>query len=343
MHRHAIHFFWPLAPVLALVIVLAIVTGCGAPSAATSATASTTATQQPTPTADPACVGQARTVDLATRANAAPTTFAEILPLYAYGQSAPLCLQPGPTRTAAGGVTLQDITYPSPVEGFVTATLVRPRGAGPFPGVLFVHWYGDRATTNRTEFLDDALTLARAGATSLLVDALWSTNARRPSWDAAMAIQQVIDLRRGLDVLLAQPGVDPSRIAYVGHDFGAMYGSILLGVDHRAQYSVLMTPTSRLSDWNLLIKNLDGAERDVYTQRMAVFDPAVNLPHASLKGLYLQFAQQDDFVNEDDEQTIYAAAPNPKEIANYATKHALTLPQATQDRLRWLQQRLQLG
>ena len=41
------------------------------------------------------------------------------------------------------------------------------------------------------------------------------------------------DLRRALDVLLAQPGVDPKRIAYVGHDFGAMYGAVLAGVDRR--------------------------------------------------------------------------------------------------------------
>jgi len=39
---------------------------------------------------------------------------------------------------------------------------------------------------------------------------------------------------------LAQPGVDPTRIAYVGHDFGAMYGCILLALDHRISYGVLM-------------------------------------------------------------------------------------------------------
>jgi hypothetical protein len=189
--------------------------------------------------------------------------------------------------------------------------------------------------------MNDALALARAGSASLLVDTLWSTNgSSKPSYDASMAIEQVIDLRRDLDALLAQSDVDPTRIAYVGHDFGAMYGCILLAVDHRAEYGVLMTPTSQLSAWNLLINPLSGAERDAYIRRMAVFDPGANLPHTQLKGLYLQFAQQDIYVSQTDAQTVSAAAPAPKEIHVYATDHALAVPQATQDRLKWLEQEL---
>ena len=68
--------------------------------------------------------------------------------------------------------------------------------------------------------------------TSLLIDAMWSA----PDWcdkgrstgaDYANSIAQVIDLRRSLDVLLAQPDIDRNRIAYVGHDFGAMYAHII--------------------------------------------------------------------------------------------------------------------
>jgi hypothetical protein len=191
--------------------------------------------------------------------------------------------------------------------------------------------------------MDDALALARAGSAALLVDALWSTNAgEKPRYDAAMAIEQVIELRRDLDVLLAQPGIDPTRVAYVGHDFGAMFGCILLAVDHRIRYGVLMTPTSHLSAWSLLIDPQSGAERDAFVQRMAVFDPAVNLPHTQLRGLYLQFAQQDIYVSQTDAQTVYAAAPSPKEAHTYATDHALALSQAALDRRKWLEQELNL-
>ena len=78
-----------------LIALLASLAGCGA-SIATSATATTPA---PDPTADPACLARAHRVDLAARVNATAATFAEALPLYAYDQSAPLCLQLGPKRT----------------------------------------------------------------------------------------------------------------------------------------------------------------------------------------------------------------------------------------------------
>jgi hypothetical protein len=121
-----------------------------------------------------------------------------------------------------------------------------------------------------------------------------------------------------------------------------MYGCILLAADHRISYGVLMTPTSRLSAWNLLIDPLSGAQRGAYIQRMAVFDPGENLPHTQPFGLYLQFAQQDIFVSQADAQIVYVAALSPKELHAHAATHALALTQATQDRLTWLKQRLQL-
>lgn len=65
-------------------------------------------------------------------------------------------------------------------------------------------------------------------------------------------IQQVIELRRAIEVLLAQPGVNPERLAYVGHDFGGMFGSVLAGVDERIQTYVIMTAIPDFSDWFLL-------------------------------------------------------------------------------------------
>jgi hypothetical protein len=42
------------------------------------------------------------------------------------------------------------------------------------PAALWVHWLGEPATTNHTEFLADARSLAARGAVSLLVDMPWS-------------------------------------------------------------------------------------------------------------------------------------------------------------------------
>ena len=87
--------------------------------------------------------------------------------------------------------------------------------------MLFVHWLGDAATTNHTEFEADAVALAKRGAVCVLLDAMWSTTIpaneqrlvrkrRSTSTDYANSIQQVIDLRRGIDLLLTNT---PTRIA----------------------------------------------------------------------------------------------------------------------------------
>ena len=47
----------------------------------------------------------------------------------------------------------------------------------------------------------------------------------------------------------AHPQIDEARLAYVAHDFGAMYGAVLAGVDPRPQWYVLMAGTPVFSDW----------------------------------------------------------------------------------------------
>src|SRR5690606_32172995 len=120
-----------------------------------------------------------------------------------------------------------------------SAYLIIPAGEGRFPGIVYVHWYeGGNPTSNRTQFVDEAVWLAESdGVMSLLIETMWSDpnwyRTRKLEGDYDDAIRQVIELRRALDVLLAQPQIDPERIVYVGHDFGAMYGSLMAAVDHR--------------------------------------------------------------------------------------------------------------
>ena len=176
--------------------------------------------------------------------------------LFAYDAAAPLGVQVAGSRTV-GAATVQDVTFAArpdrPAER-VAAYIVTP--ARPMPAmaaVLWVHWLGDPATTNRTEFLDEATALASRGVVSVLVDAMWS----EPRWyrdrvleeDYATSIGQVVSLRRSLDLLLSQAGVDRSRVALVGHDYGAMYGAIVAGVDGRAKTHVLVAATASLLDW----------------------------------------------------------------------------------------------
>lgn len=53
-------------------------------------------------------------------------------------------------------------------------------------------------------------------------------------------IDETIEVRRALDLLLAQPQVNRKRIGFVGHDYGAMYGALVAGVEKRVKAYVLI-------------------------------------------------------------------------------------------------------
>jgi dienelactone hydrolase len=231
----------------------------------------------------------------------------------------------------------------------LSAEIVAPAQAGTRgPGVLFVHWLGDAATTNHKEFESDARALAAKGATCVLLDAMWSTvvNGKR-DWfstvrstgsDYRHSIEQVVDLRRSLDLLIAQPGVDPERIAYVAHDFGAMYGAVLAGVDPRPRYYVLMAGTTSFADWYLLGKK--PADVAAYRAQMAPLDPLPYLTRSPARGFLFQFAAHDQYVTAAHATEFFSAAPVPRAMYVYDAHHDLKVPLALRDRLSWLQARL---
>src|SRR5438876_6746434 len=112
--------------------------------------------------------------------------------------------------------SVYDITYESPKGGLVPAYLVVPKGRGPFAAVVWGHWYwANSSMRNRKEFLDEAIALAPAGVVSLLTDGPIARPGHVESkdplneQDIADLVQQVVDMRRGVDLLLARRDVDP--------------------------------------------------------------------------------------------------------------------------------------
>jgi len=250
--------------------------------------------------------------------------------------------------SVAGGLRTSEVSFVSGSRT-VWAEIVAPaRAVHSAPGVLFVHWLGSNATTNHREFEPDARALAERGATCVLLDAMWSTvttqgrdwfdDVRTTQTDYANSIAQVVDLRRALDVLLAQPGVDPKRVAYVAHDFGAMYGAVLAGVDPRPRFYVLMAGTTSFADWYLLGKK--PADVDAYRAQMAPLDPLAYLARSRARGFMFQFAAHDEFVSAEHAAAFFGAAPLPRAMYLYDAHHDLKTPLALQDRLNWLEARL---
>ncbi len=244
-----------------------------------------------------------------------------------------------------GHAMLHEISFTGAGGQSMQGDLLVPSGKGPFPAILYVHWLGDPQTSNRTQFRHEAEGMAEHGVVALLVDMPWS----KPHWfrdrkmadDYDFSKRQVKSLRRAIDVLLQSPDVDHKRIAYVGHDFGATYGAMLVGVDSRIRCAVLMAGTPVLSDWFLLGSKVEGNARETYIRKMAALDPVNYLGKAKGVQLLLQFATHDEYVSRDKAEMFASAASMPKELRWYDTGHEMNA-QAAAERVAWLKTNLRL-
>ncbi|HEV2661672.1 MAG TPA: hypothetical protein VGU68_13775 [Ktedonobacteraceae bacterium] len=272
--------------------------------------------------------------------------------LFDYDQSAPLDVDVV-AEQKRGAVTVQDIAYASPKFGKVTAYLVVPPGSGPFAGLLFVHW----GQGNREEFVDEAVALAELGVVSLSMDAPharphhWRPQDQTPEAALAADIQLIVDMRRGLDLLLARSDVDPERIGYVGHSLGATKGGMLAAVDKRVRAYVLMggavslTHNYRVSTNPSIALYRDSIPTQEWEEFMALlepFDTAHYIPTAAPASLLFQFARNDEFISEEEAQLFEKLASEPKQTLWYDCAHDFN-DEARRDRVAWLAAQLKLA
>ena len=253
-----------------------------------------------------------------------------------------------------GDVAIHDITYVSPKGGVVPAYLVVPKGKGPFAAVIWGHWYWDNSPMrNRKQFLDEAVALAQAGVVSLLTDGpvarpghVESTkplNEQKP----VDLVQQVVDMRRGVDLLLARKDVDPKRIAYVGHSYNAMVGAILSGVDRRFKSFVLMAgPMSDEVDLKTpeyqQYRQKVGAEKfDAFVAKHSYLDEGKYVSHAAPAFVFLQYATQEKFLTPERARLYEKIVSEPKRFKLYEAPHALNA-EARRDRIAFLTEQLKL-
>jgi fermentation-respiration switch protein FrsA (DUF1100 family) len=265
--------------------------------------------------------------------------------------AAGLLLQAGPVdvKLDTATVTVQQLTYTQLDGTRNAATLVTPATASrvPRPAILFLHWYGPPdPTSNRTQYLPDAIDLAGSGVVSLLVDTPWSKErwfaTRDSAKDYEFTVQMAKDVRRALDVLLAQPRIDKTRVAVVGHDFGAMWGALAVADDPRVTHFVYAAGTRSFADWYLYTPKREGADRDGFVARLAPLDPIAHLPKIAPRPVLLQFGTRDEHVTNEAATAQAEAAKDPKTLKIYQNAgHELTY-QARVDRLAWLREQFKI-
>jgi pimeloyl-ACP methyl ester carboxylesterase len=206
-------------------------------------------------------------------------------------------------------------------------------------------------TSNRKEFLSEAIALAPTGAVSLLIDAPQARPGVKPTPNTALVTRQVIDLRRGIDLLLTRSDVDPKRIAYVGHSWDAGTGAILDAVDKRIATFVFMSgPQSNrqyilFSDSPRMVsarKAMDVTKVEQTMEANAWADPGAYATDLGPAPALFQYGLQDEeWVPLKDAKDYFAMSSGPKENKFYDCGHALNA-EARLDRFEFLRQHLAL-
>ena len=280
---------------------------------------------------------------------------------WTYNAKAPLEIkQSGVERR--GDVQIQDLSYATevgnrssslgPNVGRVTAYLVIPQGNGPFPAVIYGHWcMPGSEQMNRNEFLDEAVVLARSGVMSLLPNHVIATQGFHAdesplnTQQIDVLVQQVINLRRGADLLLARKDVDPRRLAYVGHSCDGSVAGLLGGIDKR--FKALVVMAGSLSDvedvknqrYQEYRKQVGAARFDTFIETYSWTDPGKYISHSEGIPKLLQFAIDEPFLNPEQARRYLPYVSEPKVVHFYDAPHALNA-EATRDRINFLSDEL---
>lgn len=244
------------------------------------------------------------------------------------------------------GYTKQMLVFQTPFGYRRMAELFTPDGEGPHALILFIHWYEPGSpSSNRSQFVEEAIELAKAGAICLTVETLWSDPdfflKRTQTDDMQTSMEEVVNERRFMDFLASQPNADLTRFALVGHDFGGMYGVLAGSLDQRPTHYVIMAATPRFPDWYLYSPKLEGAAREAFLSEMKPIDPITHIPNLAPAPVFFQFGNDDFHVPLERADEFFNAAKDPKEKKIYQSGHGLN-DETTQDRKSWIKRQLRI-
>jgi dienelactone hydrolase len=250
------------------------------------------------------------------------------------------------------GLTVQTLTYASPKGGRVPGAMIVPDGAGPFAGVLLMHGMPG----NYKEMMREGESLARRGAVVLMIDAPFSRSANpRPTLsfserDREEQIQLIVDWRRGVDLLIARPDIDPQRIGYLGISFGGAMGGLLAGVEKRIKAFALVVGDGGLvthftgeddAETSPLL-GISPEQEKLWRTWMEPIEPLRWVGRAAPSHLLFQNGRKDKLVPPADGKAYQEAGSQPKTIRWYRGGHGLN-EQAIRDRHAWLAAELGLA
>ena len=188
--------------------------------------------------------------------------------VYDYNQSAPLDVKVTKTELREG-VEVRDITFANTSGGRTAAYLVVPTDEGAHPAALMVHWYApEEHDSNRTQYLGQAVEFAKLGSSVYCPKPCGRSRTGFRHANAQTTMTHRFAASRnsaaGSTCSWQQPDVDKKRVAFVGHDFGAMYGAILITADKRPTLYALQAFTNEMSHWYLYGPKMPEPDRSQF-------------------------------------------------------------------------------
>jgi dienelactone hydrolase len=217
---------------------------------------------------------------------------------------------------------------------------------GPRPGVVVMHAApGPGPVTGARIAQFEILGYANRGAVAIGIDAPYTRRTGPPlivdPTDRLEHIRLMKDLQRAVDVLLAQPNVDPARIGFSGFSYGGMVAYHFAGLERRVKAGVIRAgyggSLTIATDKNHIqtLNSVSCAQRNAWFRDMIPIEGIRYISGASPTALLFQIAKLDVAVPPEDAQAAYDAAPSPKEVLYYDAGHGFN-SQANQDRNAWL-------
>ncbi len=231
----------------------------------------------------------------------------------------------------------------SPTEADVApieVTAVKPLGKGKRPVVLWLHREG--AEVRSASFLLEAEALAAIGVGSVLLELPFKDPYSGDDPDSI--IRAVIESRRVLDWAATQPEFDVTKLAVVGHRFGAWTAAILAGLDERVDAALMMSPPGKPSGWlqvsdqpkaKSFRASFHRAQWLKYLNAIEPLDPERWVSVAAPTKMHFQFASGDQWVPTMEQVDLFRAASSPKTRLMFESDELLN-DEAKKDRFNWL-------
>lgn len=250
------------------------------------------------------------------------------------------------TGTGAG-IEVHDVRFPSPVESkykennTVHAEYYRPKGEGPFPGVIVLDILGGDQTLSRMQ----ATLLAQKKIAALFVQMAYY-GPRRPAGARIRLImpdiehsvngvqQTVLDVRRATAWLEARPEIDAKRLGIMGTSLGSFIGTLSAEMEPKLRRVVILLGGGGLVDafyehpkagpYRRLYEAAGGSKEKL-AELIAPVDPITYAANLKDRQLLIIAASRDDIVPPKATEALWKATGKPKIVWYDCTHHGAAL------------------